>query len=141
MTTRLNPYLNFRGEARAAMEFYHSVFGGDLTVSTFADYGGMGVPEAGQANVMHAQLLGPDGLALMGADAPTPMEPGAPAGFAVSLSGDDEAILRGWWEALAEGAEIREPLAVAPWGDAFGMLRDRFGVEWMVNIAGAAPTE
>jgi PhnB protein len=130
----LNPYLNFRGQAKAAMEFYQSVFGGELVVNTFAEFGGMGVPEAEQGNVMHSQLTGPDGLRIMGADVPSSMEHSAPSGFAVSLSGDDEATLRGWWEALSVGAVIGEPLAVAPWGDAFGMLTDAYGVPWMVNI-------
>jgi len=135
MSTLLNPYLNFRGEARAAMEFYHSVFGGDLTVSTFADFGGMGVPEDEQGNVMHAQLSGPDGLTIMGADVPSSMELAAGPSFAVSLSGDDDTVLRGWWEALSEGAEIGQPLMDAPWGDAFGSLSDRYGVPWLINIS------
>ncbi len=74
MTVRLNPYLNFRGNAREAMEFYHSVFGGNLDVSTFAEAGGMGVPDDEQCNVMHAMLEVPGVLTLMGADTPSHME-------------------------------------------------------------------
>ncbi len=95
MTVRLNPYLNFRGNAREAMEFYHSVFGGTLDVSTFAEAGGMGVPDDEQSNVMHAMLEVPGVLTLMGADTPSHMEYAEPAGFSVSLSGDDEDTLQG----------------------------------------------
>lgn len=98
----------------------------------------MGLPEEEQGKVMHSQLTGPDGLVLMGADSPSHMEQHAMTGFSVSLSGDDEATLRGWWTALTDGAELGVPLEVAPWGDAFGMLTDRFGVPWLVNITGAA---
>lgn len=137
MTARLNPYLHFTGQAREAMEFYHSVLGGDLDVNTFAE-SGMQVPAGEEGHVMHAQLLGVDGLALMAADVPSTSGRPTPAGFAVSLSGDDEAVLRGWWEGLSEGGTVQEPLTTAPWGDAFGMLSDRFGIAWMVNIAGRA---
>jgi len=133
MATKLNPYLNFRGTAREAMEFYASIFGGELTLSTFADAGGMGVDESEQQNVMHSQLeAGPD-LTLMGADAPGHMEL-SPNG-SISLSGDDEAQLRSWWEGLAAGGSVTVPLEKAPWGDTFGMLVDRFGVSWLVNIS------
>ncbi|MCY7397088.1 MAG: hypothetical protein LH468_13235 [Nocardioides sp.] len=71
---------------------------------------------------------------------PSHLEAPTPAGFSVSLGGGDDATLRGRWEALSEGAEIREPLTVAPWGDAFGMLSDRFGIDWLVNITGTSPT-
>ena len=136
MTVRLNPYLSFNGNAREAMEFYQSVFGGDLDVSTFADAGGMGVPEDEQSKVMHSQLEVPDVLTLMGSDAPSHMGYQAPAGTSISLSGDDDATLRGWWDGLSADGTIGVPLEVAPWGDAFGMFTDKYGVDWMVNIAG-----
>ncbi len=72
----------------------------------------------------------------MAADIPNRMEHPPGTNVSISLSGDNEAELRGYWEKLSSGATIREPLAKAPWGDAFGMLTDRFGVEWMVNITG-----
>ncbi len=141
MTVRLNPYLSFNGNAREAMEFYRSVFGGDLDVSTFADAGGMGVPEDEQTKVMHATLDVPGVLTLMGSDSPSHMGYEAPAGTSISLSGDDDATLRGWWDGLtADGGKIGVPLEVAPWGDAFGMFTDKFGVDWMVNIAGPGNT-
>lgn len=135
----LNPYLNFRGQARDAIEFYHSVFGGDLTVSSFADFG-MEVEENEKNQVMHSQLLAPGGMVLMAADVPAHMEYPPMAGFSVSLSGSDEEDgerLRALWAGLSEGGTVVEPLATAPWGDSFGMLADKFGVNWMVNISGA----
>lgn len=133
MTIRLNPYLNFRGDAREAMEFYQSVFGGDLRVGTFADFQSAQDPSENDL-VMHAQLNIGDGLTLMGSDTPERMALTVGDSISVSLSGDDEATLTRWFEGLAVGGEITEPLVKAPWGDSFGMLRDRFGVNWLVNI-------
>jgi PhnB protein len=130
----LNPYLNFRTGTREAMDFYASVFGGDLTSTTFAEAGGMGLDESEQGGIMHAQLTTKAGMTLMAADVPSSMEV-SPNGT-VSLSGDDEAELRGYWDGLSAGGDPVVPLEKAPWGDTFGMLVDRFGVTWMVNIAG-----
>ncbi|GAA4370070.1 VOC family protein [Nocardioides caricicola] len=138
MATVLNPYLNFRAQAREAMGFYQSVLGGELTVMTFADQGGMGVPDAEQDLVMHSQLVVSDAVQLMGADVPSHMDTGGDiANGSISLSGDDEATLRGWFEGLSAGGTLGVPLEKAPWGDSFGMFTDKFGVEWMVNIAGS----
>lgn len=135
----LNPYLNFKAQARAAGEFYQSVLGGDLTVSTFADFG-MEVADDEKDLVMHSQLQAPGGFVLMLADVPSHMEYAPIAGFAVSLSGneaEDGDSLRAIWAGLLEGGIEQQPLVPAPWGDSFGMLRDKFGVDWMVNIAAA----
>ncbi len=136
--TRLNPYLSFRDSAREAMEFYHSVFGGELTFATYADYHASEDPTE-QDKVMHSQLVSPNGLTLMAADTPNSMELTPGDNWAVSLSGEDEAELRGYWDKLSAGSEMIMPLEQAPWGDTFGMCKDRFGVGWMVNIAGAPP--
>jgi len=135
MTVRLNPYLSFRDNAREAMSFYQSVFGGELNVSTFADFDASADPTE-QYKIMHAQLETPDGLVLMGADTPEGMEYRAQAGVSVSLSGDEEARLRGYWERLSEGGSVTMPFEKAPWGDTFGMCVDRFGTSWQVNVAG-----
>ena len=135
MTVRLNPYLSFQDNAREAMTFYQSVLGGDLTVSTFADFHASEDP-AEQDKVMHSQLETPDGLVLMGADTPAAMEYQPQAGVWVSLSGDDEARLRGYWERLSEGGTVTMPFEQAPWGATFGMCVDRFGTSWMVNAGG-----
>lgn len=140
MAINLNPYINWRGQAREAMEFYQSVLGGELNVMTFADMGGeaMGVAANEVDWVMHAALSVSDSVLLMGADHPSHV-PGEPQTQQVSLSGpaEDEATLRSWWEGLSEGANVNVPLEKAPWGDTFGMLTDRYGVDWLVNIAGA----
>ena len=135
--TRLNPYISFRGTAREAMEFYQSVFGGELDLSTFSDFQMPGVGEDEADLIMHGQLEAPGGMTLMGADTPRSMEQPEGSTIAISLSGDDDAELRGFWEKLADGGTVTMPLEVAPWGDAFGQLTDKFGVSWMVNIAGA----
>ena len=134
MTVWLNPYLSFRDDAREAMTFYQSVFGGELTVSTFADFDASADPTE-QDKIMHAQLETPDGLVLMGADTPEGMEYRPQAGISVSISGDDEARLRGYWERLSEGGSVTVPFEKAPWGDTFGMCVDRFGTSWVVNVA------
>jgi PhnB protein len=132
MTVRLNPYLGFLDNAREAMTFYQSVLGGELDISTFADLHASEDP-ADQEKVMHSMLETPDGLVLMGADTPGHVEYQPQAGVSVSLSGDDEAKLRGFWERLAEGGTVTVPFEKAPWGDTFGMCVDRFGTTWLVN--------
>ena len=135
MTVRLNPYLSWKDSAREAMEFYQSVFGGELLVNTMSEFGASDDP-ADADKVMHSMLEAPNGLTLMGADTPSSMEYVPASGVSVSLSGDDESVLRGYWDGLAEGATINVPMEKAPWGDTFGMLTDRFGIDWMVNVTG-----
>ncbi len=137
MPSKLNPYLQFDGNARQAIDFYRDVFGGNLTTSTFAE-GGMADDPADADRMMHAQLETDSGFTLMASDNPSRMKADTPGGFAISLSGDDESELRGYWDRLAEGGSATMPLEKAPWGDSFGRLTDRFGVPWMVNIAGNA---
>lgn len=136
MPTRLNPYLGFRDTAREAMTYYQSVFGGELTINTFAELQGSEDP-AEQDKIMHAQLESPNGLVLMASDTPNSMEVAPASSISVSLSGEDEDELTGYWEKLSDGATITAPLMKAPWGDTFGMCTDRFGTQWMVNIAGS----
>ncbi|HTJ56873.1 MAG TPA: VOC family protein [Devosiaceae bacterium] len=131
MTSRLNPYLSFRDNAREAMEFYRSVFGGKLDVMTFGD---MAHDPSQRDLIMHGMLTAPNGFVLMGADTPPGMEVKEGSSITISLSGDDEADLRGYWDKLSQGARIAMPLEKAPWGDVFGMLTDRYGTPWMVDI-------
>lgn len=135
MPTRLNPYLNFQNSAREAMTFYRDIFGGELTLNTFGEFQATDDPKQID-NIMHGELVTPNGLTLMGADVMEGMDYRQGTNFSVSLSGDDESELRGYWDGLADGATIVEPLVAAPWGDTFGMLTDRYGVAWLVNIAG-----
>ena len=137
MGTALNAYLNFRGNAREAMEFYRQVFGGDLTVATFSEFNASSDPSEDDL-VMHADLQGPDGIRFMGADVPNRMEFQPGTNFSMSLSGDAESELRGYFEQLAEGGSVSMPLEKAPWGDTFGMCTDRFGITWLVNISAPA---
>ncbi|MHC5906542.1 VOC family protein [Streptomyces sp. S6] len=133
MASRLNPYLSFTGEARQALEFYERVFGGTLTLNTYGSFG----QEAGTDftdKIMHGMLETPAGFTLMAADSPPGMPQSAGHRDSISLSGDDDADLRGWWEQLSDGGSVAVPLDKQMWGDVFGMCTDRFGVPWMVNI-------
>jgi PhnB protein len=135
MSVVLNPYISFRDNAREAMEFYQSVFGGELNLMAFADMPGVPTgPDEGH-KIMHGQLNGDNGIVLMGADTPSGMDH-HPFNGSISLSGDDEGTLRGYWDRLVAGGTMGEPLEKAPWGDTFGMCVDKFGIRWMVNIAG-----
>ena len=136
MSVLLNPYITFAGNAREAIEFYRSVFGGDVSVMTFGDMPGVPTGPDETDKVMHAMLTAENGIVLMVADTPSGMEY-RPFNGSISLSGDDEATLRGYWEKLVDGGQVGESLEQAPWGDTFGMCVDRFGVHWMVNIAGS----
>jgi PhnB protein len=134
MSTKLNPYISFKDNARQAMEFYKSVFGGKLTLNTFKEFD----PNSTAGDlIMHAMLETDNGLTLMGSDIlegmGPPFQPGT--NFTVSLSGENEAELRSYWDGLAAGGMVEVPLEKSPWGDTFGMLTDKFGTPWMVNIA------
>ncbi|MEO6509249.1 MAG: VOC family protein [Patescibacteria group bacterium] len=129
----LNPYLHFKDNAREAMEFYKSVFGGTLDISTFKDAHMSEDPTEGE-KVMHAMLVSENGLTLMGADTPSHMEYKTGATISVSLSGDDYETLKKYWEKLSEGGTITVPFEKAPWGDTFGMLTDKYGIEWLVDV-------
>ncbi|MDQ0118433.1 VOC family protein [Pseudarthrobacter sp902506025] len=135
MPIRLNPYLNFRDNAREAMTFYQEVFGGDLAITTFGDMEASQNPDEDNL-VMHALLVTPSGLTVMGSDSPQRIDYRPGNTFSLSLSGDDADELQRCWLQLSEGGTVTIPLDVAPWGDAFGMCMDKFGVSWMVNIEG-----
>lgn len=121
------------------MDFYQSVFGGEVTRSTFGEFHASEDP-AEQDLIMHSQLAGTTGLVFMASDVPSRMPYSKGDNFSISLSGasGDEAELTGYYNALAEGGAVLEPLVRAPWGDQFGMVRDRFDITWLVNI-GAPP--
>jgi PhnB protein len=139
MQSKLNPYISFNGNAREAMEFYKSIFGGNLELSTFGEAGMTNVPHPDQ--IMHAALNADNGIAIMAADTATGMrEYVAGTNMSLSLNGDNKEELTGYYEKLAEGGTIEEPLTKAPWGDTFGMCIDKFGVFWMVNITSPRAT-
>jgi PhnB protein len=132
MSSRLNPYLNFPGNAREAMEFYRDVLGGDLRISTFGEFGT--ADDATKDKVMHAMLETPSGFTLMAADLPPGMDHVPGQNISISLSGEDAAELRGYWEKLAAKGNVTMKLEKQMWGDEFGMCVDQFGVPWMVDI-------
>ena len=132
MGSTLNPYVNFDGNAREAMEFYRDVFGGELRVNTFGEWGNDDPAVADKT--MHAQLDTERGFTLMASDTPPGMELSTGSNITISLSGEDGDELRGYWEKLSSGGMVTMPLEKQMWGDEFGMCVDRFGTPWMVNI-------
>lgn len=135
--TTLNPYLGFRDNAKEAMTYYQTVFGGELSMSTFGEFhASEDVDE--QDKIMHAMLTTEKGMVLMGADTPNSMDYTPGNNISVSLSGSDEPELRGYFDKLADGGTVAMPLEKAPWGDTFGMCKDKFGIDWLVNIAPSA---
>lgn len=135
MASKLNPYLNFDGNAREAMEFYQSVLGGELLVHTF----GESMPDAGDLadQVMHASLITEAGYTIFASDPPPGMPVTSGTNITVSISGDDREQLRSYWAGLTAGAEITMPLEMQMWGDEYGAFTDRYGIPWMVNISGS----
>ncbi len=134
MQTKLNPYISFKDNTREAMQFYNTVFGGKLTMSTFKEFSASQDPNEDNL-IMHAQLETEGGITLMASDTPNRMEYRPGTNFSVSLSGDNEAELTTYYQKLSEGGMVTMPLEKAPWGDSFGMCTDKFGVGWMVNIS------
>ena len=133
MTVQLDPYLSFSdGKAREAMEFYHSILGGELRINTFGEFG---APDPAIADkVMHAMLTSEKGYLLMAADtAPgMPFNPGNT--ITVSLSGDPGEGLEEVWEKLADGGTVQLPFEKQMWGDLYGQLTDKFGIPWMIDV-------
>ena len=135
MRTTLNPYLNFKDNTRDAMEFYRTVFGGKLDLSTFKEYHASTDPSEDD-KIMHS-VLDADGITFMASDTPDRMEYKPGTNFSMSLSGDDEAELTGYYDKLADGGTVTMPLNKAAWGDTFGMVIDKYGITWLVNITPA----
>ncbi|MEV6561646.1 VOC family protein [Nocardia sp. NPDC051756] len=142
-------HLNFHGQAREALEFYQSVFGGQLTIATYADFG-MPAELPGATNVVFGQVVADNGFRVMAYDVPgqdTPIGPAAPSTrrenwttiteerFFLSVRGDSVDEVTPVWAGLAEDATVIEPFGPAQWAPAFGMLADRFGVTWIVDVA------
>jgi len=127
----LSPYIFFNGNAKEAMEFYKRVFGGDLDVQTMADVPkDAWMPDSKATDVMHARLNGTVNIMASDSQKASPQA----KKIELSLSGPDEQQLRGYFDGLAEGGTIKMPLEKQFWGDTFGSLTDKYGVEWMVNI-------
>lgn len=134
MAIDVTPHLNFRGDARAALELYHSVFGGELTLVTYADMGN--ADPATADHITWGQVASADGFRIMAFDVypHLPWEPGQHS-FYVSVRGTDAAELEGYWDGLTDGATVTQPFGPAPWAPMYGQLTDRFGVTWVLDIA------
>ena len=135
MQSKLNPYLSFKDNTREAMEFYRTVFGGKLDLSTFKDLHASQDPSEDNM-IMHSVLEADNGITFMASDTPNRMEYRAGTNMSMSLSGDNEAELKAYFEKLSVGGMVIMPLEKAIWGDSFGMFTDKFGVQWLVNITG-----
>jgi PhnB protein len=125
--------MSFNGNARDAMEFYKSVFGGNLTMSTFKEFQVSQGPSMDNL-IMHAELEAENGIKFMAADTPEGMKYKPGESVRMALSGEDKVELSGYFEKLSKGGLITQPLEKAPWGDSFGMVVDKFGITWFVNI-------
>lgn len=151
MSVQTTTHLNFRGDAREALAFYQSVFGGHLVVNTYADFG-MPADIPGSDKVVFGLVAAENGFRIMGYDIPGRTEGGIAGGGAthrengttatdqavfVSISSPTFEELQGYWDALAVDATIVEPLAASAWSAGFGMLTDRFGVTWSASVAAA----
>jgi len=134
MQTKLNPYLSFKSNTREAIQFYQSVFGGKLTMSTFKEFNASQDPIEDNL-IMHAELETENGMTLMASDTPARMEYRPGNNISLSLSGENEAELTAYFQKLSVGGTITMPLTKAMWGDMFGMCTDKFGVGWLVNIS------
>ncbi|GAA4459646.1 VOC family protein [Phytohabitans houttuyneae] len=136
MSITTTTHLNFRGDARSALEFYKSVFGGELAVVTYKDAGN--VPEESAADqVMWGQVRADDGFHVMAYDVPTQLgyEQGENS-FFVSVRGETVEEVTGLWDKLCDGAAVVVPMGPAGWAPAYGMVRDRFGVVWVLDVLG-----
>lgn len=133
MASLLTPYLSFRDNARQALEFYQQVFGGELTLSTFGEFG-MGDTSAAEL-IMHGQLETPSGFTLMASDTPPGMEYETGSNITVAITGTDVEDLRGYFAQLGEGGTVSVPLEKQMWGDEYGACVDQFGTPWMANIS------
>jgi PhnB protein len=131
MELRLKPYLFFTGNCREAMEFYHSVFGGELTLQTQAEM--LGEHATSPDSIMHAELT--NGMMHMMASDGTRTEPYETSSISLSLNGADEPEFHEVFAKLAEGGTITDPLKTESWGDTFGTLTDKFGMDWMMNLS------
>src|SRR5512137_726702 len=133
MSFLLNPYIAFKNNTRQAMEFYQSVFGGELQMNTFKEFNASMSP-ADDNLIMHAQLKAGNGFTLMASDTTDRMEYKPGTNISMSISGEDADELKSYFKKLSAGGMVSMPLEKQVWGDVFGMVTDKFGVGWMVNI-------
>lgn len=134
MSVSVTNHLNFRGDARAALEFYRSIFGGELNAVTYEQAHNVQDPTDAD-RIMWGQVAAENGFRIMAYDVPAamPWDQGQNSYF-VSVRGTDADEIGTYWEGLSEGASIRQPLGPAAWSPLYGMLQDRFGVVWILDV-------
>lgn len=134
----LQPYLMFNGNCEEAMNFYKSIFGGELEINRFKEFAGSGMPVKAEMEnkVMHCTLHN-EGMTFMASDAMGDISAQMDSNISISIAGDDDTKLSAYFEGLSAGGEVTQPLQKQVWGDKFGMLVDKFGIHWMVNIGAA----
>jgi PhnB protein len=139
MAIKTTTHLNFRGQAQEALEFYRSVFGGEIMLLTYANAGAVRNPAEAE-QIMWGQVTSPEGFSIMAYDVPSHLSyaPGEIPVF-VSVHGEQAEEITRYWTGLTEGGTIVQDLAPAGWSPLYGMLKDRFGVTWVMDVA--APAE
>jgi PhnB protein len=138
MQSTLNPYIGFKDNTKEAMEFYQTIFGGKLDMIPFKEFN-LSPDSSEDTKIMHAMLTTESGMVLMAADTPDSMEFKPGANVSISINGNNEAELRGYFDKLSIEGIVAMPLAQAPWGDIFGMVVDKYGTSWMVSVSSDAP--
>jgi PhnB protein len=129
-----NPYINFQGHARAALEFYHEALGGELTLLAMHPGGALEIANPDEP-IMHGAVMS-DGLLVMGSDGHPDYPPTFGDNIAIALSGSDQERLSAAFDKLSQGGTVKQPLKQESWGDMHGYFVDKFGINWMVNITG-----
>ena len=135
MTIKTTAHLNFRGNARTALEFYQSVFGGQTMLLSYRDANAVQEPTEAE-QIMWGQVESDDGFRVMGYDVPSRM--GYDAGeipMFMSVRGDDAEAINAYWEKLSAGGTVIQPIGVAAWSPLYGMVKDKFGVTWVMDLA------
>lgn len=136
----VNPYLNFGGNTEEAFKFYQTVFGGELRIVRFKDFGdnGMGVPDKDLNKIAHIALPLGEHCLLMGTDTLEPMGQVLTVGnnFSITLEPESEEEAERLFNGLSDGGKVAMPLAKTEWAEKYGMCTDKFGVQWMVNYTG-----
>lgn len=134
MTVNITPHLNFRGNAKEALEFYQTVFGGELVSISYADMGN--ADPATADHVTWGQVAADNGFRVMAYDVypHLPWDQGQHS-FYVSVRGTDPAELQSFWDKLVDGATVIQPIGPSQWAPLYGQLTDRFGVTWVLDIA------
>lgn len=130
---KLNPYIARDGDAKPMLEFYHQLLGGKLDLQTYGE-SPMPAPDSHKNRILHGRLDVGD-LTIMAADSPADMPLSSThSNVSLSLSGTDGDKLRKVFEGLGSGGKVTMPMEKQFWGDLFGMVDDKFGTHWMVNV-------